>query len=229
MFQKENVIKILQKAAAIDENLELFGSSTHRYKLNPVISSKFICGIEDEYGFTLPRDYFRFITEIGDGGACVDYGLNPFSEFTQRASNPSAERFCEAYRKSLSEPFCPRKMLSNEIEDFGFTKEAYEESPNNFFVLEYLDDDKNLCDTKGFLVLGTHGCQWDYGIVVTGEFRGKIFDTDNEGGFALAADSFDEFYQNWLDGLEENKLKQKLNKRRELQKKKQKVLKLLEL
>ncbi len=46
-----------------------------------------------------------------------------------------------------------------------------------------------------------------------------IFDTDNEGGFYLVADSFDEFYQNWLDGLEENNLKQKLNKLREIQKK----------
>lgn len=219
MLQKENVFKILEKAAIIDEHLELFGSDTHRYKLNPVIPNKFVWHIEDEYGFTLPEDYFRFITEIGDGGACVDYGLLPFSKFKKRADSPSAERFCEAYRKSLSEPFCPRKMLLNEIGDFGFTKEAYEKSPNDFYVLEYSDEDKNLCNTKGFLVLGTHGCQWDYGIVVTGEFRGKIFDTDNEGGFSLVADSFDEFYQKWLDGLEENKLRQKLYERRKLQKK----------
>lgn len=219
MLQKENVFKILEKAAVIDEHLELFGSDTHRYKLNPVISNKFVWHIEDEYGFTLPKDYFRFITEIGDGGACVDYGLISFSSFTKKAGSSGAERFREAYRKSLSEPFCPRKMLLNEIEDFGFAKEAYEKSPNDFFVLEYSDDDKNLCNTKGFLILGTHGCQWDYGIVVTGKFRGKIFDTDNEGGFSVVADSFDEFYQKWLDGLEEDKLKQKLNERRELQKK----------
>lgn len=215
MLQKETIFKILKKAAVIDEHLELFGSSTHGYKLNPVISGEFIRTIESEYSFTLPEDYFRFITEIGDGGACVDYGLTPFSEFTQRASSPDAERFREAYRKSLSEPFCPRKMQSNEIGDFAFTKESYEKSPNNFFVLEYLDDE-NICDTKGFFVLGTHGCQWDYGIVVTGEFKGKIFDTDNEGGFVLVADSFDEFYQNWLDGLEENELKQKIDSRRKI-------------
>lgn len=216
MLQKETVLKILEKAAIIDEHLEFFGSSTHGYKLNPVISSEYIRTIEDEYSFTLPEDYFRFITEIGDGGACVDYGLTSFSEFTQKASTPNAERFREAYRKSLSEPFCPRKMQSNEIGNFAFTKQSYEKSPNNFFVLEYLDDDENICDTKGFLVLGTHGCQWDYGIVVTGEYRGKIFDTDNEGGFVLVADSFDEFYQNWLDGLKEKEIKQKIDNRRKI-------------
>ncbi len=219
MLQKEKVFKILKRAAVIDKHFELFGSDTHRYKLNPAISDKFVYDIEDTYGFTLPKDYFRFITEIGDGGACEDYGLIPFSKFTQTANSPSTERFYKSYRKSLSQPFCPRKMLLNEIEHFGFTKESYEKSPDNFFVLEYPDDDESLCDTKGFLVLGTHGCQWDYGIVVTGEFRGMIFDTDNEGGFYLVADSFDEFYQNWLDGLEENNLKQKLNKLREIQKK----------
>lgn len=215
MLQKENVLKILNKAAVIDEHFELFGAGTHGYRLNPVISSEFIYTIEDEYNFTLPEDYFRFITEIGDGGACVDYGLIPFSEFRQRAGSPDAERFSEAYRKSLSEPFCPRKMQSDEIGNFAFTKESYEKSPNKFWVLEY-SDDENICDTKGFLVLGTHGCQWDYGIAVTGEFRGKIFDTDNEGGFLLLADSFDEFYQNWLDGLEENELRQKIDNRRKI-------------
>ena len=32
----------------------------------------------------------------------------------------------------------------------------------------------------------------------------------------LLADSFDEFYQNWLDGLEENELRQKIDNRRKI-------------
>lgn len=224
MLEKENVIKILKRAAAVDEHLELFGSSAHRYNLNPVLSSEFIGTVEKKYGFTLPEDYFRFITEIGDGGACVDYGLTPFSEFTQRAGSPDAERFREAYRKSLSEPFCPRKMQPDEIGDFAFTEESYKKSPDKFFVLEYWEDEENICGTKGFLVLGTHGCQWDYGIVVAGEFRGKIFDTDNEGGFVLLADSFDEFYQNWLDSIEEHELRQQIDSRRKLAEKMRQIL-----
>lgn len=216
MLQKENVIQVLEKAAVIDKRLELFGSNRHRYKLNPVISHKFVRDMENTFGFTLPEDYFRFITEIGDGGACVDYGIEPFSEFMQRGKDPIAERFYDTYRKSLREPFCPRKMLPNDIGHFGFTKEAYEKSPDDFFVLEYPEEDESLCFTRGYLVLGTHGCQWDYGIVVTGEFRGKIFDTDNEGGFSFVAASFEEFYQTWLDGLAENKLRQKLNARRKM-------------
>lgn len=223
MLQKEGILKTLKKAAVIDRNFELFGAKTHKYQLNPVISASTIQTIEGTYGFTLTKDYFRFITEIGDGGACVDYGLYPFSEFMQKASDSSGERFREAYRKSLSEPFCPRKMRSDEIGNFGFTKEAYEKSLNDFFVLEYSDDD--LCETKGFLVLGTHGCQWDYGIVVSGEFRGKIFDTDHEGGFILLADSFDDFYQNWLNGLERKELKQTLREGRKQQRKIRKLSK----
>lgn len=45
MLQKETVFKILKKAAVIDKYLELFGSSNHGYKLNPVISSEFLLKI----------------------------------------------------------------------------------------------------------------------------------------------------------------------------------------
>lgn len=210
VVRKERVLEVLGRAAAIDEHLALFGARAHRYALNPVASRSLVRAIEDDHGFTLPEDYARFIVEVGDGGACAGYGLTPFAELAQAASSPDAERFREAYLQSLSEPFCPRRMASSEVASFGFAKEAYEESPGDYYVLDQPDGDESPCGTKGYLVLGTYGCQWDYGIVVAGELKGKVFDTDNEGGFALVAESFDAFYQNWLDGLEEHRLRERL-------------------
>ena len=66
-----------------------------------------------------------------------------------------------------------------------------------------------MCDTDGFFVLGTHGCQWDFGIVITGEMRGQIFDTDNEGGYGFVAHNFSEFYQEWLNWLSDKEQFQK--------------------
>lgn len=54
--------------------------------------------------------------------------------------------------------------------------------------------------TKG-LVPGTRGCQYDYGLVISGKHGGRVFDTDNEGTFVLLADSFEEFYGGWLDKI----------------------------
>ncbi len=49
MLQKDNILDILKKAACIDKQFELFGSGTHRYKLNPAISNEFVNSIETVY------------------------------------------------------------------------------------------------------------------------------------------------------------------------------------
>ncbi|MCI9350015.1 MAG: hypothetical protein HFF83_12460 [Oscillibacter sp.] len=38
--------------------------------------------------------------------------------------------------------------------------------------------------------------KWDFGLSVTGDRRGQIFDMDNEGGYGFAAGSFAEFLSN---------------------------------
>lgn len=43
--------------------------------------------------------------------------------------------------------------------------------------------------------------KWDFGLAVTGDRRGQIFDMDNEGGYGFTAGSFAEFYESWLEFL----------------------------
>ena len=201
MFQREEVLAILNAARRIDENCEMFGASKHRYLLNPPIRKSFVRGVEERYGFKLPEDYFDFITEVGDGGAGPDYGITPFVELVQKGQNTRAEAYAADYRRSLAKEFTPRSMRTDEVDEYAIvTKEYYEKNPEQYFVYDKFDDD-NLCITNGFFVLGTHGCQWDFGMVVSGERRGQIFDMDNEGAYGFAAYSFAEFYQNWLDRI----------------------------
>ena len=47
----------------------MFGASKHQYKLNPPVDTAFVHKVEEKYHFRLPEDYFKFITEVGDGGA----------------------------------------------------------------------------------------------------------------------------------------------------------------
>lgn len=220
MFQKEEILKILNQARKIDKKYELFGASKHRYKLNPPISVPFVKSIEEKYGFTLPEDYFRFITEVGDGGAGPDYGIQSFTELLTEGVDSYSKSYWEEYRQSQAIPFVPRPMVIDELEDFAIaTKEAFERNPDNYFVYEK-EDEEACCDTDGFFTLGTHGCQWDFGLIITGEKRGQVFDYDNEGGYGFVADSFREFYQNWLEEIADiDGLKKKLEYRRELAKK----------
>lgn len=205
MFKREEVIKILRQAQCIDSKFEIFGASTHRYRLNPPIRASFVRRAEEKYGFVLPEDYFRFITEVGDGGAGPDYGIKPFVNMLMEGKSPRSEKFREAYLYSLAKLFVPRQMMPDEVEDYAIaTIEAYKRNPDRYFVYEKMDEN-DLCGTDGFYILGTHGCQWDFGLVLSGEKRGQVFDTDNEGAYGFISGSFDEFYQNWLDYISDTK------------------------
>jgi len=219
LFNQKEIKRILSNAAQIDSQYELFGAETHRYFLNPPIDASFVRGIENEYGFTLPEDYFRFITEIGDGGAGEDYGIYPFAKYLKKGTIQDNAEYIERYRRGLSKPFTPRLMIESEVEECSFSKEYYDENPERFFVFEKYseDDDEYIISSDGFFVLGTHGCQWDYGIIISGERLGQIFDTDNEGAYLLLADSFTEFYQKWLNRISnEDNFRRELEVRREL-------------
>lgn len=201
MFQREEVEKILKQAESIDPEYVRFGASRHHYKLNPPVSKAFVREMEEKYHFRLPEDYVQFITEVGDGGAGPDYGIEPFGNFLRKGKDPYAEKFQEEYRCSLAKEFKVRPMRSEEAEEYAFTREAYERTPENFFVDEKVYDDSAECIMEGYFVLGTHGCQWDFGLITAGERRGQVFDTDNEMGYCFLAESFSEFYQNWLDDI----------------------------
>jgi len=198
MWKREEIIEILNQTQKMDEKYENFGASSHRYRLNPPIEPSFVRRVEERYGFLLPEDYFRFITEVGDGGAGPDYGIYPFTELLKKGTDPRAERFWEEYRQSLAKPFAPRKMMADEVEEYSITtQEGYDRNPDRFYIYEK-PEPYDLCDTDGFYVLGTHGCQWDFGLIISGDWRGKVFDTDNESAYGFVADSFEEFYRNWL-------------------------------
>lgn len=198
MLKRDEILRILDQAHRIDPGCELFGASRHRYQLNPPANLSFVRRVEERYNFSLPEDYFYFITEIGDGGAGPDYGIYPFSHFMDRGESPGVDKFREALRCSLAKPFTPWQMQADQVEEYAIvTREYYEKNPEKYFIYEKSDENA-LCDKDGFLKLGTHGCQWDFGIITSGEWRGQVFDTDNEGAYGLVANSFEEFYQNWL-------------------------------
>lgn len=197
MFDRQQIKKILARAQEIDPGCEAFGASKHRYQFRPPLAADFVRKAEGQYGFRLPEDYFRFITEIGDGGAGPGYGIGPFAA---------------ASFQHLALPFELRPMQPDEVEEYAITSaENYAKSPERYFVYAEPDEDSP-CAAAGFLVLGTHGCQWDFGLITAGGRFGQVFDIDNEGSCAFVAASFDEYYQLWLDWLaDERKLRAEVN------------------
>ena len=195
-MNRDYVLNILETAAGIDKDFKVFGAAKHKYRLNDPIPVDFVRNAEEKYGFTLPEDYFRFITEIGDGGAGEDYGLDSFKEYMMK-DNPGYEK----EKQCLKLPFEVRPMTDEDLKESCLNRKYFENYREKcFFDPRFLDEDFDWF-IGGWLVLGTRGCQYDYGMAVSGEHRGRVFDTDNEGTFTLLADSFEEFYRNWLDKI----------------------------
>lgn len=209
MLRLDTTLKILEQARRIDTDCEMFGAKAHRYRLNPPVAESFVREAEEKCGFTLPADYRRFVTRIGDGGAGPDYGIHPFREFWKQGyflEDSFAEGHRESWRRSLARPFAPRPMTPEDQADSATgNPEHYGEHPERYFVIDPPEDEAEENGgwwlTAGFLELGTRGCQWDYGTALNGEMRGRIFTTDNTGGYLLEAYSFEEFYESWLARL----------------------------
>ena len=80
VLDRPTVLRLLDELDRGDPRREVFGSGSHDYKLNPPLPASVIEAFEGRHGVSLPEDYRRFITEIGDGGAGPCYGVLPFGK-----------------------------------------------------------------------------------------------------------------------------------------------------
>lgn len=152
MLERKEILAVLNEARKMDKKCEMFGASRHRYALNPPIRASFVRGEEERYEFKLPEDYFHFITEIGDGGAGPDYGIDPFVSLVEQRDNPRAQEYAVAYRQSLSKEFTPRQMRADEVDEFSIvTREYYEKNPKLYFVFDELLETDDLCNSSFFI------------------------------------------------------------------------------
>ncbi len=197
MFRREEVESILEQARRMDPQLEMFGVSRHQYRLKPPVDLTFVRAVEEEYHFQLPEDYVQFITEVGDGGAGPGYGLCSFGVYRTEAKSAREARVRDSYLSGLAKDLRLLPLEPGEAEDFCVEEEDCKQNPEKYFAATSYNQDT---DTPyGFFHLGTYGCARDYGLVTAGERRGQVFIDGIEGAFEMEADSFQAFYQNWLD------------------------------
>lgn len=199
MFHKEEVERILIQAQRMDPQMEMSGVSEHQYRLKPPVDLAFVRATEEEYHFQFPEDYVQFITEIGDGGAGPGYGLYSFGFYRTKAKSARDAKMRNTYLNGLSKELRLLPMNLAELEEFCISEKEYQQNPEKYFINSPESFNWDNDTPYGFFHLGTYGCARDYGLVTTGERRGQIFIYDIEGGYELEAESFEKFYQNWLD------------------------------
>ena len=167
LFVKQSLAKL----KTLDKNYRVFGSSSHKYLLNPVLEEEKIKAFEDKYAVRLPEDYRRFLVEVGNGGAGPYYGLQALED----------SLFIDLDYKRENEYLNPSKpFLFTEKWNMEFTGDYNNEQEYHAFEEEYFKETW----ANGLLRICNFGCGVSLNLVVNGSEYGNIWvdDRGSDGG-----------------------------------------------
>ena len=150
----EYLKSLVIKAGEIDVQREVFGSSQHQYRLNPVLSIEEVRQHDEKQGTRLPEEYVFFLTKVGNGGAGPYYGVYPLERI---------------------EAHLPREGLSGQPAWISSTlsKETWAKAMEDLEHDEIYDAEmEKIC--SGTHVIGTQGCTYDHLLMNNGAEQGQI-------------------------------------------------------
>lgn len=186
---KEQLDRIRLKlplAAQADRECEVFGASSHRYKLNPPLHRADLQKFEQTHGIILPESYAAFMTGIGNGGAGPYYGILPLG----------TNQTMELDRLHQPSSIQSTSLMEGDIEAADNTVMADTDEMSDTEYDEYIAR-----MTQGLLNIGEQGCSYETMLVVTGELRGKVIymDLESHQTFITYEETFLDWYERWLD------------------------------
>lgn len=175
--RRDWILAMLRRADRADPERKAPGARFHQYRLNPPADADRLREAEQKYGFTLPEDYFWFLTTVGDGGAGPYRGLLPF-ENDQRIMG--LDHLGEA-------------ALFGPME----SPQAYEAFIRRLPPAETAGPKL----WRGLLTIGRTGGTQDAMLVVTGDRRGCVMLADQElkRPYYSVDASFLDWYARWLE------------------------------
>ncbi|WP_433265466.1 SMI1/KNR4 family protein [Micromonospora vinacea] len=206
----------LARLAAAPGAPDAFGSSTHRWELEPPLSAEELAEAETQLQVELPSEYRSFLLEAGRGGAGPAYGLFPMrrpdgrwqwegdgADLTDLDTLKLAFPHLEAFNPADGLPEPPDEDDYDSPEEFNAAEDAYwEQHDAVVFKPEH---------SVGLLYLCHLGCALREALVVSGPARGQMWadDTAEDGGFRPLRDDdgttlgFGRWYRRWLEAAED--------------------------
>ncbi|MGD1845534.1 MAG: SMI1/KNR4 family protein [Salibacteraceae bacterium] len=186
----------LSMARLADPSKRIFGADSHCYQLRSRASEVEICAFETKYKVQLPSGFRAFLLKVGNGGAGPDYGIYPLGK-------GMSQLFGEDPVSFLNQPCILTPALTNEEweamsmvrNDEDVSDEVYVEESGKLF--------------GGILILGTQGCTYYNGLVLTGPHQGRVIFLDGawQKPYFAEEDCFLNWYESWLGKVISGKLK----------------------
>lgn len=223
MFEQQanRILAKLEKARKVDKNFQVFGASSHKYRIGKPLTIKEITQFETRYNVILPDCYKTFLLKIGHGYlsklniVLSKIGISPVSDKQTELS--AAGPFYGIY--SLGEyvdelMYFPERYLKNPaVLTPSTTEEEWaelnktldnidDELPDDVFDKIYERERGKIF--AGILPLGSQGCTYIHALVVSGDYAGKVINIDTGSSdkprFCFE-NNFLDWYERWLDEI----------------------------
>ncbi|MBS7253207.1 SMI1/KNR4 family protein [Flavobacterium branchiicola] len=185
-------------AKETDKDFEVFGADSHEYNLGKTVTEQDILKFENDYKVVLPDSYKAFLQHIGNGGnsyqnaaAGPSYGIFPLGKNIEEFISNNPEKYLNqdcVLHPDMSDEFW--EGLTKKIdEDDAISDEDYYEELGEIF--------------SGILPISSQGCTYYNGLVLNGEFKGRIInvDIDRQKPFFTFDSNFLDWYERWLDEI----------------------------
>jgi SMI1 / KNR4 family (SUKH-1) len=174
MQERNNKIRIrLNELRQLDQNNDLFGSESHEYILNSVLTSDKIEQFEKRFKIKLPAEFSNFLLQIGNGGAGPYYGLLSLEDSIFQ----DLDHHDDNYLLNPEKPFLHTDKWNIEFEGDEENEDEYEK----WFEDVYWQD--NLID--GTIAISNYGCGIKILLVVNGIEKGNIWVDDRMNGTGI--------------------------------------------
>ena len=195
-IQIQRIKDKLLEAKKADKNLNVFGSDRHKYIINEPTTQQSVMEFEKKYSIIFPDCYKAFVLEFGNGGigwqnsaAGPFFGIYPFGENINELIYEDVEKYlkseCVIVPKMTDDYW--KSLTKNIDENEGISDEYYETELGKLWA--------------GILPIGSQGCTYLHGIVLNGQFKGRVvnLDMDRQKPQFAYEDNFLDWYERWLD------------------------------
>lgn len=187
-----------------EAGIQVFGSDSHRFEMNPVLSENEIQRFEAKHGISLPTDFRMFLLHVGRGGAGPAYGLFNLGEIDDGWGFSKWENR-NSMVGSLRSPF-PYKKAWNDLS--GRPDSALAESDEDeYYRLQEAFERRYYQPVDGAIPICHLGCALRQWLVVSGDEFGNVWNdnTADYDGFEPEKHGKDirigffRWYRRWLD------------------------------
>lgn len=166
----DRIRTLVRLADQADPLRQIFGAKTHRYRFHPPADIQDVVLFAWKYGIHLPEPFVRYLTEVGNGGAGVDYGIyslesieSEFADYLPATPGKTLFDYDDVAERWAS--LCRQR-------DAAYASDLSDEE------LDAAIDAIMREITRGMLVIGTAGCTYDYVLMCEGRECGNICEID---------------------------------------------------